>query len=53
MVKEWTDSWIDLMEDSFTIPEEEEPASTTQAERHYQSVYDGWIGSRPRLIKKD
>ncbi len=52
MLKDYTDAWLDLMEDSFTIPEEEEPMDDTQTETHYQSVYQGWIVPRPSNIPR-
>lgn len=42
MLKDWTDDWLEEVEDALLSEE--------QKKSYYQSVYSGWIVPRPRDI---
>ena len=46
MLKDWTNSWLDMVEDSFTVPEDEEPMDQKELEEYYQSIYQDWYDTK-------
>jgi hypothetical protein len=46
MLKDYTDAWLDLMEDSFAIQEDEEPITHKEWEEYYQSIYSDWYDTQ-------
>ncbi len=45
-LSDYTDAWLDLMEDSFAIQEDEEPITQKEWEEYYQSIYQDWYDTQ-------